>query len=98
MFQNDSHLSLCMQLHAVVVHRGEEHGGHYWTYIWDNSQQVWFHIDDNFTHQVTWDTIVNSTFGGVEHESSARCLIYLDSLQTDSLLGNLPFLKDYKDC
>ena len=77
------------QLHSVVVHSGEGHGGHYWTYIWDSQHQLWFHIDDTYTQQVTWDLVAQAAFGGVERDNSAsaRCLVYIDALQTDLLLG-----------
>lgn len=82
-------LQICRpyQLHAVIVHAGKSDCGHYWVYIWDSQQKHWYHIDDNFTRQVTWDTIVSRSFGGAGQESSAHSLVYIDAPKTYSLLG-----------
>lgn len=76
------------QLHSIVVHSGQSDGGHYWIYVWDSQQKVWYHIDDNFSHQVTWDAVIQASFGGIQQESSAHCLVYMDALKIHSLLGN----------
>jgi hypothetical protein len=81
------HICRPYQLHAVLVHAGKSDGGHYWIYVWDSQQNHWYHIDDNFTRQVTWDIIVNTSFGGANQESSAHCLVYLDVPKTCSLLS-----------
>ena len=75
------------QLHAVLVHRGQSDGGHYWIYVWNSTHQTWFHINDNLSQQVDWDSVTDVAFGGQEHDSSAHILIYIDSLKAQSLLG-----------
>jgi hypothetical protein len=85
------HICRPYQLHAVMVHAGQSDGGHYWIYVWDSQQNHWYHIDDKFTRQVTWDVIVKTSFGGTTQESSAHCLIYLDVPKTYSLLGKTRF-------
>lgn len=75
------------QLHAVMVHQGQSDGGHYWIYVWDSQQNLWYHIDDNCTRQVTWDIIVQASYGGSNQDSSAHCLVYIDAPKTSSLLG-----------
>lgn len=85
------HICRPYQLHAVMVHAGQSDGGHYWIYVWDSQQNHWYHIDDKFTRQVTWDVIVKTSFGGATQESSAHCLIYLDVPKTYSLLGKTRF-------
>lgn len=103
-------LQICRpyQLHAVIVHTGKSDSGHYWVYIWDSQQKHWYHIDDNFTRQVTWDTIVSFSFGGANQESSAHSLVYIDAPKTYSLLDIkeeydigptdvLRYLKDHTD-
>ena len=75
------------QLHAVIVHQGQSDGGHYWIYVWDSRQNIWYHIDDNCTRQVSWDCIVNASYGGSDKEESAHSLIYIDAHQIYSVLG-----------
>lgn len=76
------------QLHAIVVHHGHSDGGHYYIYVWDTQQNIWYHIDDTSSRQVTWDSIVQASFGGEDHPSSAHCLVYIDVPKTRTLLGN----------
>lgn len=75
------------QLHAVIVHQGQSDGGHYCIYVWDDQQNLWYHIDDTSSRQVSWDSIVQASFGGQDQTSSAHCLVYIDVSKTYSLLG-----------
>ena len=52
----DPHESTLYRLRGVVVHSGEAHGGHYYSYIADNKEdgkQQWYRFDD--TDVVSWD-------------------------------------------
>lgn len=76
------------QLHAIIVHHGHSDGGHYYIYVWNTQQSIWYHIDDTSSRQVSWDSIVQASFGGEDHPSSAHCLVYIDVPKTPALLGN----------
>lgn len=76
------------RLHAVIVHQGESNQGHYWIFVWNSVEQCWYHIDDTFTQQVAWEDVSEVAFGGLDSDSSAQCLVYLDALKVNRLLGN----------
>jgi len=75
------------QLHAIIVHEGQSDVGHYYIYVWNSRDQTWSTINDHVSRQVTWDSIAKTAFGGRESNSSAHCLIYIDTLKAHSLLG-----------
>ena len=78
------------QLHAVIVHYGQSNSGHYCIYVWDGQQNHWYQIDDTTSRQVTWDSLVEVSFGGENEDNvSAHCLVYIDASKSNSILSNL---------
>ena len=80
------------QLHAILLHQGQSNVGHYCIFVWNSYAQTWFYISDDSFKQVTWDSISQAAFGGVE-SNSAHCLIYIDTLEVHSLLGKSILIK-----
>ncbi|CAK8677648.1 unnamed protein product [Clavelina lepadiformis] len=79
-------------LHAVLVHQGQATAGHYWAYIRDHINQRWLKFNDITVTEATFeqlnsDSVGNSLFSDYANNSSAYCLIYVDSKRSDLFRG-----------
>ncbi|CAI2355062.1 unnamed protein product [Caenorhabditis sp. 36 PRJEB53466] len=87
-------------LHAVLVHSGEFHGGHYVTYINVNLYEStvdstvpskWCKFDDDVVSRTTTDDAIASNFGGEKAiNSSAYMLVYVRDNAIDQVLAPIP--------
>lgn len=87
-------------LHAVLVHSGEFHGGHYVTYINVNLYECtvdptvspkWCKFDDDVVSRTTIDDAIASNFGGEKAmNSSAYMLVYIRDNVIDQVLAPIP--------
>lgn len=72
-------------LHAVLVHSGDNHGGHYVVYINPTGDGRWCKFDDDVVSRCTKDEAIAHNYGGVDdditlhakHCSSAYMLVYI---------------------
>ncbi|CAI5451501.1 unnamed protein product [Caenorhabditis angaria] len=87
-------------LHAVLVHSGEFHGGHYVTFINTNLHETnsnldvkprWCKFDDDVVSRTTIDDAITSNFGGERSmNTSAYMLIYVRNNAISSVLAPIP--------
>ena len=63
-------------LHSVCVHEGSAALGHFWTYIWNKSQQKWYKFNDTEVCESNWEDLYANAIGGV---TSAYFLIYVNA-------------------
>lgn len=59
-------------LHAVLVHSGDNHGGHYVVYINPKGDGKWYKFDDDVVSQATKKEAIENNFGGFEDEIAIR--------------------------
>merc|ERR1719505_104980 len=78
-------------LHAVLVHSGDNHGGHYVAYINPKGDGKWYKFDDDVVSQATKKEAIENNFGGFEDEVVIRhCTnAYMLSYIRDSELQNV---------
>lgn len=66
-------------LHSILVHDGLAGGGHYYTFIYDNVDQIWRRYND---HQVTIeseDVVLKEALGGQKNScKAAYMLVYVN--------------------
>ncbi|KAG9509762.1 Ubiquitin carboxyl-terminal hydrolase 7, partial [Fragariocoptes setiger] len=74
-------------LHAVLVHSGDNHGGHYVVFINPKGDEKWCKFDDDVVSRCTKQEAIDHNFGGnddeigVKHCTNAYMLVYIrDSL------------------
>jgi hypothetical protein len=60
----------------VCVHEGSAALGHFWTYIWNKSQQKWYKFNDTEVCESNWEDLYANAIGGV---TSAYFLIYVNA-------------------
>lgn len=79
-------------LHAVLVHSGDNHGGHYVVFINPKGDGKWCKFDDDVVSRCTKQEAVDYNFGGhedditVKHCTNAYMLVYIrDSAIVDVL-------------
>jgi len=75
-------------LHAVLVHSGDNHGGHYVVYINPKGDGKWYKFDDDVVSQATKKEAIENNFGGFEDEIVMRhCTnaYMLSYIRTESL-------------
>lgn len=82
-------------LHAVLVHSGDNHGGHYVVFINPKGDGRWCKFDDDVVSCCQKEEAINNNFGGselsgeepanVKQSTNAYMLVYI----RDSALSNL---------
>ena len=71
-------------LHAVLVHSGDNHGGHYVVFISPNLDGKWFKFDDEVVSRCSKKDAIDANFGGnsseeanFRHSTNAYMLVYV---------------------
>lgn len=84
-------------LHAVLVHSGDNHGGHYVVFINPKCDGKWYKFDDDVVCSCKKTEAIDLNYGGMDDEVSfhAKCsnaymLVYIRSSEIDRILGDIP--------
>lgn len=70
-------------LHAVLVHSGDNHGGHYVVFINPNGDGKWCKFDDDVVSCCNKTDAIDNNFGGndeevpIKHSTNAYMLVYI---------------------
>lgn len=90
-------------LHGVLVHSGDNHGGHYVVYINPKGDGRWCKFDDDVVSRCTKAEAIDHNFGGqdedltVRHCTNAYMLVYIRESDLSEIL--LPVVeKDIPEC
>ncbi|CAG5121773.1 unnamed protein product, partial [Candidula unifasciata] len=81
--QKKEKTSAAYVLHAVLVHSGDNHGGHYVVYINPRGDGKWCKFDDDVVSRCTKSEAIDHNFGGqdddltVRHCTNAYMLVYI---------------------
>ena len=86
-------------LHAVLVHSGDNHGGHYVVFINPKGDGKWCKFDDDVVSCCSKNDAVDNNFGGgdlneeiaVKHSTNAYMLVYI----RDSALSNYSLIRSF---
>ncbi|EDO34745.1 predicted protein [Nematostella vectensis] len=79
-------------LHAVLVHSGDNHGGHYVVYINPKGDGRWCKFDDDVVSLATKQEAIDNNFGGyeddvtVKHCTNAYMLVYIRDSHINEIL------------
>ncbi|KAK0051801.1 ubiquitin carboxyl-terminal hydrolase 7 [Biomphalaria pfeifferi] len=79
-------------LHAVLVHSGDNHGGHYVVYINPKGDGKWCKFDDDVVSRCTKSEAIDHNFGGqdedltVRHCTNAYMLVYIRESDLSEIL------------
>lgn len=82
-------------LHAVLVHSGDNHGGHYVVYINPNGDGRWCKFDDDVVSLATKKEAIDNNFGGyedditVKHCTNAYMLVYIRDNEMKDILEDV---------
>ncbi|XP_067928164.1 ubiquitin carboxyl-terminal hydrolase 7-like isoform X2 [Watersipora subatra] len=80
------------RLHAVLVHSGDNHGGHYVGYIDPVGDRNWCKFDDDVVSKCTTKEAIDRNFGGhdddisAKHSTNAYMLVYVRVSALDDVL------------
>ncbi|XP_039289930.1 ubiquitin carboxyl-terminal hydrolase 7 isoform X2 [Nilaparvata lugens] len=81
-------------LHAVLVHSGDNHGGHYVVFINPKGDGRWCKFDDDVVSRCTREEAIDHNFGGhdedlnmtVRHCTNAYMLVYIRDSELNNIL------------
>lgn len=80
-------------LHAVLVHSGDNHGGHYVAYLNPDGDGKWCKFDDDVVARCTKKEAFNGSFGGRDdesfigrHSTNAYMLVYIRESKLSEVL------------
>lgn len=82
-------------LHAVLVHSGDNHGGHYVVFINPKGDGKWCKFDDDVVSRCTKQEAIDHNFGGndddigVKHCTNAYMLVYIRDSELQNVLQNV---------
>lgn len=82
-------------LHAVLVHSGDNHGGHYVVFINPKGDGKWCKFDDDVVSGCTKQEAIDLNFGGndddigVKHCTNAYMLVYIRDSELPKVLQNV---------
>ncbi|KAK2192630.1 hypothetical protein NP493_27g01010 [Ridgeia piscesae] len=82
-------------LHAVLVHSGDNHGGHYVVFINPKGDGNWCKFDDDVVSRCTTKEAIDNNYGGYEDDATVKqctnayMLVYIRMTQFDHLLGQV---------
>lgn len=63
-------------LHAIMIHDGVAENGHYYSYIYDRFQKVWWKLDDHRVSQANVEDVMKEALGGDGYKSACN-LFYM---------------------
>ncbi|XP_014306604.1 ubiquitin carboxyl-terminal hydrolase 7-like, partial [Myotis lucifugus] len=79
-------------LHAVLVHSGDNHGGHYVVYLNPKGDGKWCKFDDDVVSRCTKEEAIEHNYGGhdddlsVRHCTNAYMLVYIRESKLSEVL------------
>jgi len=83
-------------LHAVLVHSGDNHGGHYVVFINPVGDGKWCKFDDDVVSRCTKKEAIDNNFGGegeelmtARHCTNAYMLVYIQQSRLSEILGTV---------
>lgn len=78
-------------LHAILVHSGDNHGGHYVVFI--NNDNKWCKFDDDVVSRCTKSEAIEQNYGGqdddIRHCSNAYMLVYVRQSALNEILQDV---------
>lgn len=84
-------------LHAVLVHSGDNHGGHYVVFINPKCDGIWYKFDDDVVCSCKKNEAIEMNYGGMDEEVSfhAKCsnaymLVYIRKSEIERVLSDIP--------
>lgn len=89
-----SHAESCQYLlHAVLVHSGDNHGGHYVVFINPHGNGRWCKFDDDVVSRCTSEEAIQNNFGGADEDAAvtrqstnAYMLVYIRKSELNKIL------------
>ncbi|XP_026398323.1 ubiquitin carboxyl-terminal hydrolase 12-like [Papaver somniferum] len=72
-------------LHAVLVHSGGGHRGHYYSFIRPTVSEQWFKFNDEWVTKEDINRVLEEQYGGVARYSNAYMLVYIREGDRDDI-------------
>jgi hypothetical protein len=64
-------------LHWIVIHEGEDNSGHYYSYIKNHIEGIWYKYDDHRVSGVTEEQVLGEAYGITKLKTSAYLVMYV---------------------
>ncbi|KAI3991058.1 hypothetical protein MKX01_017218 [Papaver californicum] len=76
-------------LHAVLVHSGGGHGGHYCAFVRPTVSEQWFKFNDELVTKVDINQVLEEQYGGEARCANAYMLVYIHESNKDDIICNV---------
>ena len=63
-------------LQGILIHDGEANSGHYYSFVYDRKQDVWWRFNDHTVELEDEKTVMSEAIGSEGSKKTAYCLIY----------------------
>lgn len=64
-------------LHGILIHDGLAENGHYYSYVFDRAQKMWWGINDHKVYPASWPMVAEDCFGGLSGYKNVCNLVYI---------------------
>jgi ubiquitin carboxyl-terminal hydrolase 25/28 len=71
----DKAMTTQYQLFAIMIHQGSAASGHYFIFVYNESQRKWRKYNDRFVTEVTLEEVQKISLGETNKDTNATCLI-----------------------
>ncbi|OHS94624.1 Clan CA, family C19, ubiquitin hydrolase-like cysteine peptidase [Tritrichomonas foetus] len=86
---NDANECTKYELFSVLVHQGEQYGGHYFAYCRPTTERKWVMFNDDQVSIVPESQAMDDNFGGYNKHHSAYFLAYIRKTDIDSIMHDV---------
>jgi ubiquitin carboxyl-terminal hydrolase 25/28 len=71
-------------LHGIMIHDGLAENGHYYTYLYDRNQKIWWKLDDHRISMESEDVVMKEALGGDGYKSACN-IFYMSKHIADQI-------------
>ena len=85
-------------IHGIIMHEGEASSGHFYSYIKDHANEMWFKFSDHRVTEVeSEEEVMEEAFGSAKPKTSAYLIVYASEKMVASTVSLEEHYSEYID-